>query len=111
MNAGSLELHTPRLILRPLRMEDFEPWAAMMADTEAAHFIGGLQVRAVAWRGFMTMAGAWHLQGFAMFSVIERSTGRWVGRLGPWHPEGWPGPEIGRGGIRPGLRRGGAPGG
>jgi RimJ/RimL family protein N-acetyltransferase len=106
MIAGSLELHTPRLILRPLRMEDFEPWAAMMADTEAAHFIGGLQVRAVAWRGFMTMAGAWHLQGFAMFSVIERSTGRWVGRLGPWHPEGWPGPEIGWAIIRPCWGRG-----
>ena len=30
-----------------------------------------------------------------MFSVIERESGRWVGRLGPWQPEGWPGPEIG----------------
>ena len=30
-----------------------------------------------------------------MFSVIERSSGRWIGRLGPWMPEGWPGPEIG----------------
>jgi RimJ/RimL family protein N-acetyltransferase len=95
MSARAPELQTARLLLRPLRMEDFEPWADMMSDTEAARFIGGLQVRAVAWRGFMTMAGAWHLQGFAMFSVIERATGRWVGRLGPWHPEGWPGPEIG----------------
>jgi len=30
-----------------------------------------------------------------MFSVIEKASGRWVGRLGPWKPEGWPGPEIG----------------
>jgi RimJ/RimL family protein N-acetyltransferase len=30
-----------------------------------------------------------------MFSVIEKSSGRWVGRLGPWMPEGWPGPEVG----------------
>jgi RimJ/RimL family protein N-acetyltransferase len=30
-----------------------------------------------------------------MFSVIEKSSGRWVGRLGPWQPEGWPGTEIG----------------
>lgn len=95
MKPEQLELQTARLILRPLRMADFEPWAAMMTDSEAARFIGGLQVRAVAWRGFMTMAGAWDLQGFAMFSVIERSTGRWVGRLGPWYPEGWPGQEIG----------------
>ena len=32
-----------------------------------------------------------------MFSVIERATGRWVGRIGPWQPEGWPGTEIGWG--------------
>src|SRR3546814_20136975 len=29
-----------------------------------------------------------------MFCVIERATGEWVGRLGPWQPDGWPGPEI-----------------
>jgi RimJ/RimL family protein N-acetyltransferase len=32
-----------------------------------------------------------------MFSVIERSTKRWIGRLGPWRPEGWPGDEVGWG--------------
>ena len=32
-----------------------------------------------------------------MFSVIEKSTGAWVGRLGPWMPEGWPGTEVGWG--------------
>jgi RimJ/RimL family protein N-acetyltransferase len=106
MTAGEPELRTARLILRPLRLEDFEPWAATMADSEVARFIGGQQVRAVAWRGFMTMAGAWHLQGFAMFSVIEQSTGRWVGRLGPWHPEGWPGLEIGWAIVRPCWGRG-----
>ena len=51
MHAAEPELRTARLILRPLRMEDFEPWAATMADSEAARFIGGQQVRAVAWRG------------------------------------------------------------
>ena len=32
-----------------------------------------------------------------MFSVIEKSTGRWVGRLAPWTPDGWPGTEVGWG--------------
>jgi RimJ/RimL family protein N-acetyltransferase len=45
----------------------------------------------------MCMAGAWYLTGISMFSVVERSTGRWVGRVGPWMPEGWPGTEIGWG--------------
>lgn len=90
-------LHTERLILRPPCWEDFEPWAAFMADPEAARFLGGAQERAAVWRGLMCMAGAWQLRGFAMFSVIERSTGRWIGRLGPWQPEGWPGTEVGWG--------------
>jgi RimJ/RimL family protein N-acetyltransferase len=90
-----LQLETPRLTLRVPRAEDLDAWAEMMADREAAHFIGGPMPRAVTWRAIMTMIGAWHSQGFAMFSVFEKTTGRWIGRLGPWMPEGWPGPEIG----------------
>lgn len=45
----------------------------------------------------LTMAGAWCVQGFGMFSVIEAETGLWVGRAGPWHPHGWPGTEVGWG--------------
>jgi RimJ/RimL family protein N-acetyltransferase len=43
---------------------------------------------------FLTLAGAWAIQGFAMFSVIEKASGAWVGRVGPWQPEGWPGTEV-----------------
>lgn len=88
-------IETERLLLRPPRRDDFEPWAAMMADADVARFIGGVQPRASAWRGFMCMAGAWQLDGCAMFSVIEKSSRRWIGRLGPWCPEGWPGTEVG----------------
>jgi RimJ/RimL family protein N-acetyltransferase len=95
MRPPSLALETTRLYLRPLLAEDFEAWAEHVADPQVAEYLGGPQPRAAAWRGFMTMAGAWSLQGFAMFSVIEKSSGRWVGRVGPWHPEGWPGTEVG----------------
>ena len=90
-------IETERLILRPPIREDFEAYAANMADPEAARFIGGRQPRAVAWRGFLSLAGAWMVQGFSMFSVIEKASGRWIGRLGPWYPEGWPGTEVGWG--------------
>ncbi|WP_206098421.1 GNAT family N-acetyltransferase [Oleiagrimonas sp. MCCC 1A03011] len=93
-------IETERLILRPPLREDFDAYAANMADEEASHFIGGLQSRPEAWRGFLQVAGAWEIQGFAMFSVIEKASGRWVGRLGPWFPEGWPGPEVGWGIVR-----------
>jgi RimJ/RimL family protein N-acetyltransferase len=97
MSLADLQLETPRLLLRPARREDFEGFAAFMADPGSARFLGGVQPRSVAWRGFLTMAGAWAIQGFAMFSVVEKSSGRWIGRVGPWHPEGWPGTEVGWG--------------
>jgi RimJ/RimL family protein N-acetyltransferase len=98
-NAGPI-LETERLILRPPIEADLDDWAAMMADEETARFIGGVQQRAASWRGMACMAGSWLLKGFSMFSVVEKASGRWVGRLGPWQPEGWPGPEVGWGLIR-----------
>lgn len=91
------ELLTARLQLRPPLAQDFEGWARLMAEPESARFIGGVQPRAAAWRGFLTMVGAWQIQGFGMFSVIERASGHWLGRVGPWQPEGWPGTEVGWG--------------
>ncbi len=92
---ASITIKTPRLILRQPTREDFEPYAELIADEKVARFIGGVQSRPAAWRSFMAHAGAWALEGFAMFSVLDRKTGQWLGRVGPWHPEGWPGNEIG----------------
>src|SRR6202008_4486280 len=93
---GSI-LETERLILRIPAAEDLEAWAAFAADEETMRYLGGVQARSVAWRGLCTVTGARAVRGFAMFSVIEKSTGRWVGRLGPWQPEDWPGTEVGWG--------------
>lgn len=90
-------IETERLILRPTAAADFEAWAAFMADEDVTRYLGGVQPRSTAWRGYLSVAGAWAIQGFSMFSVIEKSSGRWIGRLGPWMPEGWPGPEVGWG--------------
>jgi RimJ/RimL family protein N-acetyltransferase len=97
MISADLQLETERLILRLPRADDLDAFAAMMADEETARYIGGVQLREVTWRSLMMLIGAWHAHGFAMFSVIEKSSGRWVGRLGPWMPEGWPGTEVGWG--------------
>jgi len=78
-------------------MEDFPRWAELMADPAASRFIGGPQPAASAWRGFMTMAGAWSLTGVGMFSLVEKETGLWLGRIGPWTPLDWPGTEVGWG--------------
>ncbi len=90
-------LTTERLLLRPPVQEDFEPWAAFMADEATARFVGGVQPAPVAWRFMATTAGSWALHGFGMFSVLERTSRRWIGRVGPWRPKGWPGTEVGWG--------------
>jgi RimJ/RimL family protein N-acetyltransferase len=90
-------LETARLILRVPAEEDFDAFAAMQDDAEHVRFVGGRQDRAGAWRTWCAIAGAWMIRGFSMFSVIEKSSGQWVGRVGPWQPEGWPGREVGWG--------------
>lgn len=89
-----LQLETERLILRLPQIEDFERYAEFFAH-ESSRTIGGPHARGDAWRRFLQMPGAWALQGFAMFSVIEKSSGLWVGQAGPWRPDGWPGTEVG----------------
>lgn len=57
-------------------------------------FLGGVKSRSAAWRVFTTLSGAWTINGYSYWSVLERDSGRWVGRIGPWQPEGWPGAEV-----------------
>lgn len=88
-------LETARLILRPPRAEDFEAWAAVARDEVVMLHLGGVKSRFEAWNHFLAAVGAWHILGFHAFSVIEKTSNRWIGRVGPLHPEGWPGDEIG----------------
>ena len=90
-------LETERLILRQPQSEDFEPWVQFHADEEVMRFLGGVQGPELTWRAVCTMTGSWTIEGFSMFSIIEKQTGDWIGRLGPWRPNGWPGTEIGWG--------------
>ena len=90
-------LETERLILRRIDPNrDFEPWARAMADERTVRFTGGqVMDRALAWRNMASVIGHWSIRGYGFFSVENRETGEWVGRVGPWYPEGWPAPEIG----------------
>lgn len=90
-------IETERLLLRPPTLADFGAYAAYVSDPESMAFIGGAQSRAVAWRSFMVYAGAWATGGPSMFFVFERASGEFIGRIGPWRPESWPGCEVGWG--------------
>ncbi len=104
MNQTMIE--TARLTLRPPIEADLDGWAQFAADATAMRFLGGAKPRPVAWRDMASIAGGWALHGFSMFSVIERATGRWIGHVGPWRPEGWPGSEVAWGLARDAWGRG-----
>ena len=92
-------IETARLMLRPPIHADFDGFAEMAQEEETMRFIGGVAARDAAWRTMAMVTGAWALLGYSMFSVIEKSSGQWIGRLGPWRPGGkegsWPGDEVG----------------
>lgn len=89
-------LTTDRLLLRAFAPDDFEPYAAMMADPEVTKYLGAGQAmgRADAWRHLAMCAGHWVLRGFGLWAVEERSSGRFIGRIGCQEPEGFPAFEI-----------------
>jgi RimJ/RimL family protein N-acetyltransferase len=94
-------IETERLILRQWRGTDVAPNTAMLADPGTARFItvDGKPITSelAGWRNAAVMAGHWALHGAGMFVVEEKQRGKYVGRVGPWFPPGWPGFEVGWG--------------
>ena len=90
-------METERLILREIDpAKDFEAWARTSADENTVRYLGVKPMnRAEAWRSMAMVMGHWAIRGFGFFSLESKATGEWVGRVGPWYPEGWPAPEIG----------------
>jgi RimJ/RimL family protein N-acetyltransferase len=98
MYSETLAIETDRLVLRAPVLEHFEGLARLLADPGVARSLsasGRPRNRFEAWQSFAGQVGHWQLRGFGMFNVFERGTGEFVGRIGPWHPEGWPGLEVG----------------
>jgi RimJ/RimL family protein N-acetyltransferase len=89
-------LTTPRLILRALRPEDLDPFAAMNANPEVVRYLGTGQALTPAqtWDLMARMLGQWPLRGYGFFAVVEAATGRFIGRSGILHTLAWPEPEL-----------------
>lgn len=90
-------LETERLILRMFREEDFEAFARITTDPEVQRHLGNGKPldRNDAWRNFAAQIGHWALRGYGLFAVEEKATGAFVGRIGFFNPEDWPGFELG----------------
>jgi RimJ/RimL family protein N-acetyltransferase len=94
-------IETERLILRQWRASDVEANTKMLSDPDSARFITAdrkpVTEPMAGWRNSAIMAGHWALYGFGMFVVEEKSSGQFVGRVGPFFPPVWPGFEVGWG--------------
>lgn len=92
-----MDIETERLRLRAWRAEDFEDFARISSDPEVMRYIANGQpaTRSQAWRTMAVFMGHWSIRGYGLWATEERGTGRFIGRIGLWHPEGWPGLEVG----------------
>ena len=90
-------LETARLLLRQFEERDLDAYAAMSADPEVMRYIADGQTasRAIAWRSMAFFRGHWALRGYGMYVAEEKASGTFLGRIGLFNPEGWPGLEVG----------------
>ena len=87
-------LHTARLTLRAPRLADFEHWAAFFASERSRHERGPMD-RVEGYRTWAADVALWPLRGYGPFGLDDRATGAYVGEVGIYQPEGYPGPELG----------------
>ena len=93
---ASPELETERLLLRQFREDDLDDWARITSDAAVMRYVGGSPfTREEAWRSLGYALGHWQIRGFGLWAAQEKSSGRLVGRIGLYQPEGWPGLEVG----------------
>ncbi|WP_019960246.1 GNAT family N-acetyltransferase [Woodsholea maritima] len=88
-------IETQRMILRRPEASDLEGFKALMQDEEAARFIGGVMIDELIWRQICMIIGHWEVHGFGFFTMIDKESGEWVGRGGPWFPLGYVHKEVG----------------
>jgi len=90
-------LETERLVMRPWRESDVDPYLELTSDPEAMRYLGFGETmdREGTWRNIALILGHWALRGYGFWAVEEKASGAFLGRVGLWQPEGWPGLEVG----------------
>ncbi|MEL7000124.1 MAG: GNAT family N-acetyltransferase [Pseudomonadota bacterium] len=98
-------LETERLIMRGHRIDDLAEEKAFQIS-DRAKGIGGPHPPERAWAALCGYIGHWVLRGYGMWALEEKSTGRYVGRVGCFYPDLWIEREIGWSVTGPGEGKG-----
>ncbi len=87
---------TNRLIFRPFNENDLPNYAEMCNDPTFMRFLadGKPLSRAETWRNIAFILGHWHLRGYGIWAIEEKSSHQLIGRTGLLNPEGWPDIEV-----------------
>jgi ribosomal-protein-alanine N-acetyltransferase len=92
-------IETDRLVLRRIEPWDFDAFAEMYADPEVMRFIGGGRpmTRGEVVALLERRVADFERQGFGVMAVVEKATGRLIGRCGliRWQIEGRDELEVG----------------
>ena len=76
-------LETPRLILRPHRVDDYEDCCFLTSDPEAVRMIFQKPMtREETWHRMLRFVGHWALLGYGLLLDEEKASGRVVGEVG-----------------------------
>lgn len=77
-------LTTPRLSLRPHRLDDFPAMLRLWSHPEVTRFIAGNRplTHEEVWQRLLRYAGLWPLLGFGYFAITNRQTGAFLGEAG-----------------------------
>jgi RimJ/RimL family protein N-acetyltransferase len=79
---------TERLIIEPIAMKHWEPYAIMWADPRMTEFIGGKpRTRNESWYKFAASTGLWNVIGYGYWAFVERKSGTLLGVGGLSHWE------------------------
>ncbi len=90
-------IETPRLRLRPFQEADLDALASLNANPDVMRYLGSGKTldRADSWRQIACFLGHQQIRGYSIVAIEDRQSGDFLGRTGPWFPEGWPMLEVG----------------
>jgi len=89
-------IETPHLLLRPWQEDDLNPLVRLLAKPEVAHYIrldGQIFTEEETTEIHQRIMRSWDEYGQGPWTVIDRATGSWIGKLGLMYQEDWPGPD------------------
>lgn len=76
-------LQTPRLVLRPHTINDFDHSLSLWSDPAVTRFIGGRPATGEdVWARVLRYIGHWQAMKFGYWAIFERNSGRFLGEAG-----------------------------